>query len=129
MPVEQEVKINTADKKTSNFFIVLNNWSKVRNLLGRVFRSASDLESNVLDMNYFRYNPLITLLLVTLVFSCERDDVDENPIIVDDQTRNSGLVARYLVDGDNLTLVQNGPASVGFFNETRQNEFWSFLRS
>ncbi len=61
------------------------------------------------------------------MFSCDRDDVDENPVIVDDQTRNSGLVARYLVDGDNLTLVQNGPASVGFFNETRQNEFWSFF--
>lgn len=72
---------------------------------------------------------LFTLLLSFTFFSCESEDGedDEYPNDQANQTRNSGLVARYTVNGNDLSLIQNGPAASGFFNQSRQNEFWNFF--
>lgn len=67
------------------------------------------------------------LLCVSLV-SCDKQNTDDEiPNDQADQTRNSGLVARYSVSGDNLSLISSGPAAKGFYNQTRQNEFWNFF--
>ena len=72
---------------------------------------------------------LFTLLISFTFFSCETEDgdADEQPIDLADQTRNSGLVARYAVNGNDLSLIPSGPAADGFFNQVRQNEFWNFF--
>ncbi|MFY0592679.1 hypothetical protein [Roseivirga sp.] len=70
---------------------------------------------------------IFTLLLVAFVFSCEREADDEAPFDQADQTRKSGLVARYAVNGNDLSLINSGPAASGFFNQARQNEFWNFF--
>ncbi|OEK05278.1 hypothetical protein [Roseivirga misakiensis] len=71
--------------------------------------------------------PIFTLFLVLFAFSCDRAEDDEQPVDLNDQTRNSGLVARYAVNGNNLSLLRSGPAATGFFNQARQNEFWDFF--
>lgn len=72
---------------------------------------------------------LFTLLLSFTIVSCDSEDgeADEQPIDLANQTRNTGLVARYAVNGNDLSLIQNGPAATGFFNQARQNEFWNFF--
>ncbi len=72
----------------------------------------------------------LSLFLSVAIFSCDKEDSgDETPIDNSDQTRRRGLVAKYSVAGNNITLIQSGPASKGFFNESRQKEFWSFFTS
>lgn len=70
---------------------------------------------------------LLTLFSVSIV-SCDKEDgEDEYPNDQADQTKNAGLVARYSVSGNDLSLIQSGPAANGFYNQTRQNEFWNFF--
>lgn len=71
---------------------------------------------------------LLSILLLPLFVSCDDEDgEDEYPNDQADQTRNSGLVARYSVSGNDIALIQSGPAADGFYNQTRQNEFWNFF--
>lgn len=71
---------------------------------------------------------LLSILLLPLFVSCDDEDgEDEYPNDQTDQTRNSGLVARYSVSGNEIALIQSGPAADGFYNQTRQNEFWNFF--
>lgn len=70
----------------------------------------------------------LSLFLSVAIYSCDKQDSsDETPVDNNDQTRRRGLVAKYSVSGNNLSLIQSGPASKGFFNETRQKEFWNFF--
>ena len=79
-------------------------------------------------MKTSKYAVLLFVILFTFTFvGCDNEDGDETPIDQTDQARNSGLVARYEVNGNSISLIQNGPASTGFFNESRQNEFWNFF--
>lgn len=72
---------------------------------------------------------LFALLLSFTIVSCDKEDGDEDELPNEqaNQTRNKGLVARYAVNGNDLSLIQNGPAADGFFGQTRQNEFWNFF--
>lgn len=71
---------------------------------------------------------LLSILLLPLFVSCDDEDgEDEYPNDQADQTRNSGLVARYAVSGNDIALIQSGPGAEGFYNQTRQNEFWNFF--
>lgn len=71
---------------------------------------------------------LLSILLLPLFVSCDDEDgEDEYPNDQVDQTRNSGLVARYSVSGNEISLIQSGPGADGFYNQTRQNEFWNFF--
>lgn len=72
---------------------------------------------------------LFTLLISVSFFSCDRSDsTDETPSEQSDQTRRTGLVARYAVSGNDITLINSGPAANGFFGQSRQNEFWNFFK-
>ena len=71
---------------------------------------------------------LLALLGSVSFFSCEREDgADEMPSEEADQTRRTGLIARYAVSGNDITVINTGPAANGFFGQTRQNEFWNFF--
>ncbi|MBO3698447.1 hypothetical protein [Roseivirga sp. E12] len=71
---------------------------------------------------------LFFALLSVSIVSCDREDEDdEYPNDQADQTKSSGLVARYSVSGNTLSLIESGPAASGFYNQTRQNEFWNFF--
>ena len=96
-------------------------------------------------MKYKNFFTLILGVMVALlVVSCQQED--ELPFDTNDQTDGqdglggqdgddgqggqtdfgNGLVGRFTVSGTQLSLIQSGPASSGFYNETRQQEFWKF---
>ncbi len=73
------------------------------------------------------------VLIAVAVVSCQ---TDEDEIPVDDQVVGPGsgdsefgnaLVATYNVSGTQISLTQSGPAASGFYNSTRQQEFWNFF--
>ena len=70
----------------------------------------------------------LALLLFILIFStaCQNYE-DELPTTADDQTRNSGLVAVFSVVGNSINAIQEGSASTGFYNQTRQEQLWAFF--
>lgn len=94
---------------------------------------------------------LLTLILAILVAAfltnCQNDEdtvpFQQDPIGQDDGSGNgngntatdpnagsefgNSLVAVYNVSGVNLSLVNNGAAAQGFYNEARQKEFWDFI--
>lgn len=76
---------------------------------------------------------LLGILVALATIGCQTDE-DEFP--VDDEVIEQGggdsefgnsLVAAYNVSGTQLSLTQSGPASSGFYNTARQQEFWSFF--
>ncbi|MCE7993186.1 MAG: hypothetical protein HEP71_14465 [Roseivirga sp.] len=76
---------------------------------------------------------LLGILVALAAVSCQTDE-DELP--VDDEVIQQGggdsefgnsLVATYNVSGTQISLTQAGPASSGFYNTARQQEFWSFF--
>ncbi len=75
---------------------------------------------------------LLGILAATLIMSCQTDDaeipVPQSQIIdQDNDASGTGLVAKYSVSGDAITLKQDGNHPSGFYSSTaNQNEFWSF---
>lgn len=76
---------------------------------------------------------LFGIWMAVAAVSCQTDE-DELP--VDDEVIEQGggdsefgnsLVATYNVSGTQISLTQSGPASSGFYNAARQQEFWSFF--
>lgn len=87
----------------------------------------ADLSPNTRYMKHLKFSSLFTLLAFLFVLSCQTDEAEETPIDIEDQTRNAGLVARYAVNGNQIDLIESGAAASGFYNQARQNEFWSFF--
>ena len=87
----------------------------------------ADLIPNTRYMKHFKFPSLFIVFAFLWVLSCQTEEAEETPIDIEDQTRNAGLVARYAVNGNQIDLVQSGTAATGFYNQTRQNEFWTFF--
>ena len=91
---------------------------------------------------------MFALLIAVLMANCSKDEdeipVQQDPITQDDGNDGNGngqgntdpnagsefgssLVAVYNVNDTNLSLVTSGDAANGFYNNTRQQEFWDFF--
>ncbi len=77
-------------------------------------------------MNVKKVQYLILLFILLVGSACQRD-TDEVPVNLDDQTRNTGLVAVYSVEGNDISSLEQGSASAGFYNQQRQQQLWSFF--
>lgn len=76
---------------------------------------------------------LLGILVALATISCQTDE-DEFPVddeVIEqsggDSEFGNSLVATYNVSGTQLSLTQSGPASSGFYNTARQQEFWTFF--